>query len=56
MVEKGIKNELHYDIVLTLESKIQESRQKIKDAQDALEQKLMEKHSAAPNAPRAAAS
>lgn len=56
LAEKGIKNELHYDIVLTLESKIQESRQKIKDAQDALEQKLMEKHSAAPNGTRAAAS
>lgn len=47
--EKGIQNELHYDIALTLESRIQESRKRIHDAQNALEQKLMEKHSVEQN-------
>lgn len=53
---KGIQNELHYDIALTLESTVQESRKKIIDSQDALEKELIEKHCNIQTATPAAAS
>lgn len=55
LVEEGIQDELHYNVFLTLEATVQESRQKIKDSQDAPEKKLMEQHTAASNATSAAA-